>query len=211
MTAMTQLLLYNGALRLLGERRIETLSENREPRRVLDDAWAEGEVDYCLRLGQWNFAIRTTRIDYSPSITPEFGLAYGFDKPSDWIRTTALCSDEYFSSPLLGAPDESGYWFSDTTEIYVKYVSNDASYGGDLSKWPVNFSKMVMAHLAMEVAPKISDTRTEDMMKLFKQRKLEAKSTDAMDNSTEIPRGRSMWVNARGSGQNDDRWNGRWN
>ena len=40
---------YNGALRRLGSRRLASLTENREPRRVLDDIWNNGAlVNYAL-------------------------------------------------------------------------------------------------------------------------------------------------------------------
>ena len=39
---ITRLQLYNSALLLLGERNLASLSENREPRRLLDHVWDTG-------------------------------------------------------------------------------------------------------------------------------------------------------------------------
>ncbi len=44
----TKLQIFNGALRMCGERKLASLSEDRQPRRLLDDEWADGAVDYCL-------------------------------------------------------------------------------------------------------------------------------------------------------------------
>jgi hypothetical protein len=44
----SKLKLYNDALGILGERRLASLTENREPRRVLDEVWdaGKGVVNY---------------------------------------------------------------------------------------------------------------------------------------------------------------------
>src|SRR3546814_179077 len=142
MTA-TQLSLYNGALRLCGEAKLANLTEDREPRYVLDDVWDDGALRHCLQQGSWNFAMRTVEAEYSPSVEPSFGFRRAFDKPTDWVRTAAMASDEYFRCPLtsLGARDEGGFWFSDLETIYVRYVSDDASFGLDMSLWPANFTR----------------------------------------------------------------------
>src|SRR3546814_6155120 len=112
MTA-TQLSLYNGALRLCGEAKLANLTEDREPRYVLDDVWDDGALRHCLQQGLWNFAMRTVEAEYSPSVEPSFGFRRAFDKPTDWVRTAAMASDEYFRCPLtsLGARDGGGFWF----------------------------------------------------------------------------------------------------
>lgn len=150
--------LYNDALMLCGEKFLASLSEPRESRRLLDQVWTAsgGAIKYCLEQGQWHFAMRTEQIDADPDITPAFGLANGFPKPSDWIATSAVCSDERFNTPLVQYADEIGYWYADITPIYVKFVSNDADYGGDLGKWPATFADYVSAYLASKVIMKLA-------------------------------------------------------
>lgn len=80
--ANDQLSLYNNALTVLGERKIASLTENREPRRVLDDVWS-GAVKYCLEQGQWKFAIRTSKLTYSTDVNPVFGYRRAFERPSE--------------------------------------------------------------------------------------------------------------------------------
>ena len=201
--ATTRLKLYNGALRLLGERKLASLSENREPRRLLDEAWdagtADGAVRHCLELGQWTFATRAIELTYSPSVSPDFGYRYAFDKPTDFIRTTALCRDEYFRIPLLEYSDEAGFWFADLQTIYVRYMSSDASYGGDLSMWPESFSKLVEAYLAVEICEPLtqSETKLKKVEKTFSDALKFARSLDAMNKPSVIPP-QGSWVSARG-------------
>src|SRR5690242_1277391 len=95
-----RLALYNGALLALGERQLASLSENRAPRRYLDVAWNDGDVDSILAAGQWSFARRAVRMDADPSLATSFGYQYAFGRPTDYIRALAVCSDEYFNAPF---------------------------------------------------------------------------------------------------------------
>ena len=195
---MNQLDLYNGALLLVGERFIASLSEEREPRRLLDRVWSSGGVKACLEKGQWSFAMRTIQADYDPSITPTFGYSRAFAKPDDWVLTSALCSDEYFRSPLTRYVDEAQYWYSDLDTIYVRYVSDDADYGGDLANWPESFREFVEAHFASKIILKLKNSEEElkTMIALRDKRLEEAKNASAMTGPTAFP-ARGSWSNSR--------------
>lgn len=196
----TKLLLYNGALTKLGERRLSSLSENREPRRALDGAYDDAFVNKVLIAGLWNFATRTVQADYSASVEPDFGYLRAFDKPDDFIRTIEVCTDERFTNPLLDYADEGNFWFSDLDTIYIKYVSNDTSYGGDLSLWPDNFSEYAQWALAEKVCKRLtqSEAGLQDARKELKKAMITAKSTDAMADPTKfLPSG--SWVRSRTS------------
>lgn len=195
----TKLSLFNGALMLCGERFLSSLTEEREPRRLLDRAWDDGAwVKACLEQGQWNFAMRTVQIDYETSIEPQFGYRRAFTKPSDWVITSGLCSDEFFRAPLTQYRDEAGYWYADLDTLYVRYVSNDASYGLDFNKWPESFREYVEEYLANKVIRKITDSEEEEAKsdKRLKKKLLHAKSRAAMADPTSFPPPGS-WVSAR--------------
>jgi len=200
--AATKLGLYNGALQILGERKLASLTENREPRRLLDDAYGDGStnkaVRRCLEMAQWSFATRSVQFDYSPSVTPSFGHRYAFDHPADFVRTVAVCADEYFTAPLLQYVDERHYWYASQQTIYVKYVSNHATYGADLSLWPESFVEMVEAYLAMKIAKSLSqgDDKVRLASALWEGYKKDARSIDAMNKPTSFPPAGS-WVRAR--------------
>jgi len=149
--ATDRLKIYNGALLLCSERQLDLatgLSENREPRFLLDLVWNDGGVRYCLEQGQWHFAMRATRLDYNPSISPEWGFTRAFDKPTDWVLTSGVFQDEFMQSPLTLYADEVMFWFSNLDEIFVKYVSDASTYGMDFAKWPASFTDFVKAYFA---------------------------------------------------------------
>lgn len=194
----SKLTLYNGALRLLRERPLASLSENREPRRILDSAWDGGAVDYCLEGGLWKFAKKTVMLDASPSIEPDFGYQYGFELPTDHLTTAGVWLDENMTQPLREYREEAGYWFAARETIFVSYISNDSAYGGDLSLWPQAFVKCVEAHLASEVAGPLTESG-KDMIALRDKLLLDARAGDAQaDPSRDLPTG--SWVRARRGG-----------
>lgn len=205
----TQLSLYNEALLILGERKLASLTEDREPRRVMDTVWDYNTINHVLEQGQWNFATRSAKLEPNPSMEQAFGLAYAYEKPTDFVRLTAMCTDEYYSTPLLGYTEEGGFWFADIDEIYIKYVSNDASYGSDLSLWPETFVRYVAHYLAFRSVKRISQNQTDkdDLEKDMKKALSEARSKDALAQPTEfLPEG--QWVKARRgrrAGRSNDR------
>lgn len=204
----SQLDVYNEALLVCGERFLASLTEEREPRRLLDHVWARGGVQFCLERGQWNFAVRTIEIDYDPSVEPSFGYNRAFSKPTDWVRTTALCSDEFFRTPLTRYADEANYWYSDIDTMFVRYVSSDVLYGLNLNKWPATFLEYVGAHFASKIILKLSNSEEElDRVHKWEARKLlEAKSSVAQAEPTSFPaqgawsRSRNRFPNRRDGG-----------
>jgi hypothetical protein len=206
----TKLKVYNRALRYCSERKIADLTEDREPRRLLDDAWDDGAVDVCLAEAQWKFAIRTVRIDYDPAITTDFGFQYAFSKPTDWVSTSAVCSDEYFDTPLIRYSHENDYWYADIDTIYVKYLSNDATYGNDLSLWPGTFANYVSAYMANEIVDKLtaSDVIIARVDQRHDENRLKAKNKDAQNQPQRFPAPGS-WSSSRGkfAGRTRDRGN----
>ena len=206
-----KLSVYNDALLLCGERAISGLTENREPRYLLDQVWDNGAIEHCLEQGQWHFAMRTIRVDYDPAVEPEFGYQYAFDKPTDWVLTAAFCSDEYFNWPITRYTDENDYWFADETIVYVKYVSNDTAYGSDLSLWPISFKDYVAAYMAGQIVGKVSASdeklywlHGKDGTQGYIEKKLDAaKSKAAWALPTSFP-ARGSWNNARQRNRRQD-------
>lgn len=203
-----QLSLYNGALLLAGERFLASLSEEREPRRLLDRVWSSNVIRTCLEEGQWNFAMRTQQLDYDPSITPTFGYARAFAKPDDWVLTSAMSADEWFRVPLTRCVDEANYWYSDVDTIYVRFVSDDAQYGGAIADWPESFREFVEAHMASKIIGKLANDGDEvkRILKLRNDLLEKAKSKSAMASPTSFPaqgswsRSRNRFPNRRDGG-----------
>lgn len=211
--ATTRLALYNGALLLCGIRQIADLTVNEEPRKLLDSVWNGDGVNQAVRglleEGQWVFATRSAKLNYDTANEPSWGYKRAFAKNTDWVATSAVCYDEYFNTPLTAYSDEAGFLYCDVDTIYVKYISDASTYGGDLSRWPSSFVEYAKAWLAARIIFKIaaSQERREELMKpntgILAQARLTALNRDAMAKPTRWP-ARGTWTRSRqGRGTRD--------
>lgn len=197
----SQLGVYNDALQHLGEPRLLDVTENRPARRALDTAW-DAAIVWCLEQAFWNFALKTVGIAYSASATPEFGLTYAFEKPSDWVRTLRVSEDERLEIPLRQFQDEGAYWYADCENLYVRYVSKDTDTGLNVVLWPQSFANYLGAYLATRTAKTItgSTSAVKDIAKAAEDILAIAKTKDAM-NEPAPPTPMSSWVAARNGGR----------
>jgi len=206
----SKLLVFNAALLLCGERKLGSLTENREPRRLLDDVYDGGAVKTCLEAGYWNMATRSVQIEFDPSVDPDFGFTRAFAKPSDWCRTAKVSASEYVRPVLKDDQfaDEAGYWFSDIDTLFVRFVSDGADYGGNLGSWTESFARYFEAYLASRIVWKLTRDKgtVESVDKELKKRFKGATAKDAQDSGTSVPP-ESSWNRARrarsGSGRRD--------
>jgi len=203
----TRLQLYNAALRLCGHSALAALTDDSEGRRLLDGEWDDNGVRTCLERAYWKFALRTQQLDADPSVTPSFGYTEAFEKSTDWVRTAGVYAEDSMNTPLLRYSDEAGWIFADQSPIFVQFVSDDASYGGDLSRWPESFKEYVVAHFASKIIHRLTSDK-ERMMFLFGNDSRgvrtgwlasslkTARSNDAVQNPTKFPPV-GGWVRAR--------------
>lgn len=202
----TQLTITNGALGFLGERSLVTTADATEPARTMA-AFYTPAVRYCLEQGHWKFAER--RAVLTPSLTeiPTFGRANAFAHPTDYVRVNALCSDERFSMPVSDIEDVGAFWYCDLDTLYLKYVSNDTSYGLNLSLWPETFVLFVELYLASLAASRIAPNKKPDTIQApggigLIDAKRNALAKDAVAGPTQfLPTGR--WVGRRFRNRNN--------
>ena len=196
----SKLLVFNAALLLCGERKLGSLTEKREPRRLLDDVFDGGAIKTCLEAAFWNFGTRSIQIEFDPSVAPDFGFSRAFVKPSDWVRTAVVSASEYFRPPFKDDQfaDEAGFWFADIDTLYVKMVSDGADYGGDLGNWTESFARYFETYLASRIAWKITrDKETVAAIQKELKRLLKgASAKDAMNSGTSVPP-EGSWNRAR--------------
>lgn len=191
----SKLSLYNGALRIVRQPKLDTVTDDVLARYELDDEYDKC-MEYMLEAGLWNYAMRTVALDSDPNVDPAFGHQYGFTKPDDWVRT-AKASGNPLLYPAFGPDefvDEGDYWFASADPFYVSYVSNGASYGLDLTRWPASFERAFEHELALRISPNIttlSDDERKNLIALAKRYLAIAQSKDAMNQSpTRRPPGR---------------------
>lgn len=199
----SKLALYNMALRHLGETKLASLSEAREPRYILDDFY-DHAVSYCLGRASWNFAQRAVSMTESVTITPTFGYTYAFEKPSDWVKTYQVSDGPDFRFPLQLFNDEAGVIYANCTPLYLKYVSSDASYGLNLAAWPENFTYFTSQHLAALCWAIAEDKELRDALKKEAKRSCAvAAASDATDEPPQQPP-LGSWATSRGPGRSRD-------
>lgn len=196
----SQLGIYNIALAALGERSLDSLSEDGEPLRELNQAWSrdKGLVRWALEQGHWKFALRSQQIDYDTSVSPGFGYSYSFEIPDDMVVLNMISASERFQPPLLDYEEENGRWWADITPLYVRFVSDDDSYGGDMSLWTSGFSLWLGHALAMIIAPRYATAA--NMAKLEQKTArlfADAKGKDAMRGPVRFPP-LGSWARSRG-------------
>jgi hypothetical protein len=179
---------YNNALILLEERRLATLSEQREPKRVLDALW-DNNVAYCLSQGLWRFAKRVAVIDASTAVVPAFGYLYGFKLPDDWVRTVVISTAPTLDPPLLQYNEETGYVYANASPLYVSYISNDVRYGLNIGAWPPTFTDYVEHRLAWRASGRLAgkDQLKADLERQQMKAKRNAKAIDAMNDPPGLP------------------------
>ena len=193
----TQLSLYNGALRHLGQRRLASISEDREARYYLDDEYTDTFI-YCLRQGFWNFAMRVVQID-AEATAPTFGYSYKFVKPADWVKTRNISLNESLDPPLIDYQDQTGIWLADSTPLYVRYVST--TDGLTPANFPTDYAYYVEAVLAQRIFKKVTGNGEDELIKferrVVKKALATAKGNDAMDQAVgTYPQG--AWASSRG-------------
>jgi hypothetical protein len=187
--------IYNGALLHLGSEPLASLSEEGPKRRKLDAAW-DSVVRWCLNEAYFNFSIRTIELSEDEDIETLFGYQFGFSKPTDWIRTAALTTDEYCQLPLIQYRDEAEFWYTDVDPIYVQYVSSDEAYGFNVGAWPETFVAFAEYALAQKVCKAVtgSSDGTDTLYKKMIRAKRDAANKDAMDDPATkfLPEGRLL-------------------
>lgn len=197
MAGASQLGIYNAALRWLEERKLQSLVENRESRRYLDDEWSNA-IEYCLSQGYWKHAIRNVMAPAEVDTTTTFGWEYCFQKPTDWVATYQVADNSMYDPLLRLYDDANNYWYSNITPIYVKYVSNDPNFGLNMSLWTPGFIEYLGGYLAQLLVPRIKQAgdKIDRIDKLVKRLRQEGLAKDAMD----LPPGRppyGTWILSR--------------
>lgn len=147
----TKLEIYNRALDLLGDKRLTSLSERRWARHALDDVY-DYALEKCLEQGIWVFALRTAAAVTTTLPTPAHGFKFAYTVPSDKVHTYILFDTASRLKDLDDYTELNGLYLTNANTLYVRYTSGGASYGGDLTKWPVLYTDFVACSLACKLA-----------------------------------------------------------
>lgn len=157
--ALTQLAIYNGALQLIGERRLNTLTDDVEVRYDLDNVWDLDPFDYCAEVVKPRFAVKTT------SLTVTAGVA---TLPAGFITMVGLFSDAELDQPITRFTRDGNTIVVDEDVVHLRYI--DGTYASDLSLWTPVFARVVMAYIATELSQQRNPDSYEQLQAVFQQR-----------------------------------------
>lgn len=196
----SQLEVYNLCLGHLGMRALNSLSEQNDVRRALDQFWNHC-IAYCQDQGLWAFMVRVVQQDASVDVVPAFGWEFAFDVPADYVRMVLVSTNETLIPPLLQYSVEQQWIYANFTPLYYSYVSNSTQYGMNLGKWPEVFTEYVSIALARMACRRVTGDGklllgSDGLINREKKARQDARSKDAMN----LPPGfmpMSTWVKAR--------------
>ena len=159
--AQNLLALYNIALQAMGERSLDSTTENRPVRREFDKIYAAGNgaIPYILEQGAWNFATTRLSLASSTGLTPSFQYSFALPLPSDFVRLLELSTSTGMTDPLIEYDREGNYILSNSSLAYLRYVSSSTDYGGTLTNFPETLFSYLGHWLALQVYPTVKEPR----------------------------------------------------
>lgn len=164
---MAKLDLYNGALTLLGLRKLATITDDTESRYMLDGVYTRQGIEYCLQLVKPNFACKTVMLEGTAATNT---YEWSFELPEDSIDSVGYWTDIKLSQPLTRYIEDGATLECDFSQVWNRYVSSENAEEYDM--YPASFARVVEAYLALECSTRLSP---EDYAKL--QGKLEERIT----------------------------------
>lgn len=163
--AIDKISLYNNALLILGQRKLDSITEDRAPRHDLDTAYDLGAVDYCLEIVRPTFASLTDKLTVSV-VSTEHDLDNVFTLPTDFITVVGVYSDAKLDQEITRYIIEDRTLACEYATIYLRYTSNARA----LADWSPSFARVVAAFLARETAEKLAPGERDKASALFVDR-----------------------------------------
>ena len=160
----TKLQLYKRACVHMEQSPISALTDNVEVRRRLDDHYDDALL-WLMEQGFWRTGMRTVEITVNEAVSPAFSFEYAHDMPIDFVKRLIVSSSEFLDPPLdeQSAGNaylmEGGYLWANVTPIYMRYLSNDSSYGLDLTLWTEGMANACSCELAARAAPVVTGSK----------------------------------------------------
>lgn len=157
---MDKLEVYNLALDQLGGKRLESLTQRRESRLILDGEW-DNALAYCLEQAIWIFALRTVSATATALPTLNYGFSNAFSRPADCIYTYMLAPTVAFEQPQRDVLEADGFYFGRSGALFARYTSNETIYGLNPALWTAAFAEYLSTYLALKTCLRI--TRSADL------------------------------------------------
>lgn len=195
-----KLAVWKQALIHLEKETIVTLADNLPAVDTFTAAWP-GVVEEAFNAGDWNFAKKTVALVLNGAVTPSVGWQNVFDYPDDWMRTVSVNGFPQFHSEFRDYVDEGGYLHSNTTTLYLRYISNARMEDDEIGTWPTMFWRYVALKLAYDTCGRLTsgDTLEQKIEARMERALRQAKNVDARNENNKVIAPGS-WITARRGG-----------
>jgi hypothetical protein len=187
--ALDKLGIYNDALMLLGERRLSTISDAREPRYGMDAIWDLGAVDYCLSVVRPKFAIATSKITSSTTDT-DHGYTNVFSLPANFLSVVEVYADSALDQPISRRFIDSTKICVNYSTIYLRYNADNTfaiPSGTDFTVLSPEFVRVLTAYMAREYAMRVSPDDVDKIESLYISRVKDAMEIDKQNEPDRRP------------------------
>lgn len=199
----TKLQLYIRACIKMEQTPISALTDAVEVRRRLDDHY-EDTLDWLMEQAFWRCGMRTVEITENTGVAPAFAYEYAHDLPTDFVKRFVVSASEFLDPPLDDQSHgnsyliEGGYIWANVTPIYMRYMSNDSSYGKDLTKWTEGMANAFSSELAARAAPFVTGSKetSAELHEMAMLQAAKAATFDAMQQTTQTTR-EGRWTKNR--------------
>jgi len=163
--------LFNGALALIGERRVESPDDETWPGPLLKERWPTVR-DAVFRAHPWNCLIERAALSRGVAV-PAFGYSYRYELPADCLRVLAPTEPE---GPFA---TEGRALLSDAETLAIRYVARS----DDPAVYDALLVTALEQRLAMEVATRVTDSSVlqERLFNLYQQTLAKARSVDSVE------------------------------
>lgn len=180
------LVICNNALRLLGNNPINAITDDNKSAKLCLQFYQQ-TVDAVLRAYTWNCAtVRSVAL--TATTAPAFGYSYAFVLPEGCLRVLNILDDDTIKFKI-----ENGLLLTDESAAQITYINRISA-----SEMDMLLIEAISARLAGALAFALtnSNTATEGMWKLYKDKLDEAQTTDAFE-GTAPQLASNDWINSR--------------
>lgn len=178
--AVSQLSVFNDALKMLGDHRLITTTDDVEARYELDRSWTNA-VAFVFQAAFWRFTLVTATLTHNGALTPTVaGYTSVFAQPANYYRPHALYVLSTARECPLDVKQQGVLFYANTTPINIRYVSS--ALIATPASWPETVAKAVAAYMAFDIASRISQDpqATQGMFELWQQYFAAAQAVEAV-------------------------------
>jgi hypothetical protein len=175
----TKLLVFNEALRILGNPILSSVDQAGEDARQLRDAYIPS-VMACYEAGNWKSAIIRAELSRLAT-TPSWGYSYYYALPADFVRVVDISETGAIGDDLDEYVIENGNIATNAETVYLRYISSELVTLTP-GEWTQAFADFVSATMAVRCAPKLNAAALEAASQFQEKYRLMALAVDAIQN-----------------------------